>query len=183
MEILHLGCGKKKYPGAVGVDISPQSSADIIHDLNSVPWPLEDDRFDKVYCIDVIEHVDDVIHFMEQVYRVSRHGAEIVIQAPFASGHFVAADPTHKRGFIAKSLRFFDDAFVRQYFHYSAARFATLEISYNKYEPWIWTYRPGRIDRFLVGLANRHKDVYERRFMWIYPIQTIYFRLQTVKGS
>ncbi|MGA7731716.1 MAG: methyltransferase domain-containing protein [Chloroflexia bacterium] len=180
--IVHLGCGRKKYPGSVGVDITSDSSADVVHDLNKAPWPLEDDQFTKAYCVDVVEHVDNVVLFMEEVHRICRDGATVVIQAPFASSHFTYGDPTHKRAFTSKSFKYFDRQFDDAFFHYSHARFSTLEVAYNKYEEWIWTYRPPLIDRLLVGLANRHKDLYERRFMWIYPVQTIYFRLQVVKA-
>ena len=38
---LNLGCGNKKYPGTVGVDISNRYSPDIVHDLNVFPYPFE----------------------------------------------------------------------------------------------------------------------------------------------
>ncbi len=181
--IVHLGCGRSKYPGALGVDITPDSSADIVHDLNKTPWPLANDSFSKAYCIDIIEHVDNVISFLEEVHRICRDRATVVIQAPFASSHFTYGDPTHKRAFTSKSLKYFDQQFDETFFHYSHARFRILEVRYNKYEDWVWTYRPGFIDKVLVALANKYKDVYERRFMWIYPVQTIYFRLQVVKSG
>ena len=33
-KLLDLGCGIRKRPGAVGVDIVPNPNVDIIHDLN-----------------------------------------------------------------------------------------------------------------------------------------------------
>ena len=48
IKILDLGCGKKKRPGSVGVDINPNSDADIIHDLNVFPYPFENSSFE--YC-------------------------------------------------------------------------------------------------------------------------------------
>jgi len=39
MKILDLGCGNKKFPGAVGIDINPLSDADVINALNDFLRP------------------------------------------------------------------------------------------------------------------------------------------------
>ena len=41
MKILDLGCGKRKRKGTVGIDISKDTDADIIHDLNKFPYPSQ----------------------------------------------------------------------------------------------------------------------------------------------
>ena len=41
MKILDLGCGKRKQKDAIGVDMSEDSDADVIHDLNKFPYPFE----------------------------------------------------------------------------------------------------------------------------------------------
>ena len=38
---LDVGCGNNKIPGAVGIDLVAGTQADIVHDLNTTPWPLE----------------------------------------------------------------------------------------------------------------------------------------------
>ena len=35
--------------------------ADVVHDLNSMPWPFGNDTFDEVHAYDVIEHLHDVV--------------------------------------------------------------------------------------------------------------------------
>ena len=47
-QILHLGCGFNKITGSIGVDINPDSAADVIHDLNNFPYPFKDNRFDRI---------------------------------------------------------------------------------------------------------------------------------------
>jgi len=46
MKILDVGCGTNKHPGAIGLDYNPRTGADVIHDLNEVPYPFPDDEFD-----------------------------------------------------------------------------------------------------------------------------------------
>ena len=38
---IDLGCGNKKRPGTIGVDFNERTKADIIHNLNSFPYPFE----------------------------------------------------------------------------------------------------------------------------------------------
>lgn len=180
-EILHLGCGKKKYPGAFGVDAGAHAAADLQWNLDQRPWPLPDDTFSLVYMVSILEHVEDVIGVMEEVHRVGRPGAEVRIYAPFASSHHLWTDPTHRRGFTANSFKYFDDQFAAGAFEYSTARFEVADVEYNKYEDWMWVYRPKRLDRWLLRLANRHKMLYEKRFMYLYQVQTIFFQLRVKK--
>lgn len=179
---LHLGCGKRKYPGSFGVDLGQDTAADLTWDLDRRPWPLPDGAFGKVYLVNVLEHLEDVLATMEEVYRVSRPGAEVVILAPFASSHHLWTDPTHVRAFLSRSFQYFSDRFADEQFSYTRARFDLLEATYEKYEDWMWVYRPKWYDRILLGLANRHKDVFERRFLYWYQIRNIYFRLRAVKA-
>ena len=57
-SVLDLGCGNRKKPGAIGVDINPNAQADIIHDLNKFPYPFEDSTFDEIYADNTIEHLE-----------------------------------------------------------------------------------------------------------------------------
>ena len=59
MKILDIGCGKHKTPGAVGLDSNPLTDADVIHDLDRVPYPFPDDEFDLVVYNMSFSHVVD----------------------------------------------------------------------------------------------------------------------------
>lgn len=53
-RVLGVGCGSAKYPGAVGIDVSPHTEADVVHDLDVFPYPFEDASFDHVLMQDVL---------------------------------------------------------------------------------------------------------------------------------
>jgi SAM-dependent methyltransferase len=106
-KTLHLGCGGKKVSGAFGVDFDPKSEADIIHDLNEFPWPLESDSFDHVICEHVLEHLTDLVHTMSEVYRVCRQGAIVEIVSPHFSSVNSWDDPTHKHHFTLATFEYF----------------------------------------------------------------------------
>lgn len=123
--ILDIGCGLNKREGAVGVDIALLPTVDVVHDINKT-LPFEDNSIEGIYIFHTLEHVDDFIHVMEELYRVCKSGAWIEIRVPHCSAPAVAwGDPTHKRAFsLATFAPFYEDSNLK---HYSNARFTVLE--------------------------------------------------------
>ena len=76
IKILDLGCGKKKRPNSIGVDFSDRHDADIIHDLNTFPYPFDSSSIDEVFMDNVLEHLDDPNRVMEEVYRITKKNAK-----------------------------------------------------------------------------------------------------------
>ena len=54
--------------------------ADMHFDLHHIP--LEDNRFDVVFCNHVLEHVDDAMQCMKEIFRVMKPGAWAILQVP-----------------------------------------------------------------------------------------------------
>ena len=50
MKKINIGCGLNKKDDEFSVDINPRSNADMIFDLNIIPWEIEDSKFEIVYC-------------------------------------------------------------------------------------------------------------------------------------
>ncbi len=107
MKILDIGCGRHKTPGAIGMDSNPRSDADVIHDLDCVPYPFDDDEFDLIVGNQVIEHVDDVLAVVAELYRVARPGALIRLDTPHYSDVASYTDPTHRRHMTTESFAYF----------------------------------------------------------------------------
>jgi SAM-dependent methyltransferase len=179
MRVLSLGCGNAKddFPErdrateVVGVDMSPNSQADILHNLDAFPYPLESDTFDLVIMQDVLEHLEDVPGTLNEVYRVARHGAIVRIRTPHYSSYYAYGDPTHKRFFSSAVLDGFDAAQPNRL--YAEARFAfrKREIQFPK----IW-----RITG-VAALANRRRERWEQLFAFIFRAENLYFELEVVK--
>jgi len=51
-------------------------------DLNNARFPFEDDFFDAVCAVDIIEHLFDPDHFLEEVRRTLRPGGTFVVATP-----------------------------------------------------------------------------------------------------
>src|SRR6185503_16613971 len=91
---LNLGAADRKIEGYLSVDIC--EPADVVQDL-SKPWQWYTSVVDEILAFDVIEHVEDRIHFMNELHRVLKPGARATIETPNASrGAGFFQDPTHK---------------------------------------------------------------------------------------
>ncbi len=67
--------------------------ADLHFDLHAIP--LEDNRFDVVFCNHVLEHVQDARQCLKELYRVMKPGGWAIMQVPQDfSREFTFEDPT-----------------------------------------------------------------------------------------
>ena len=119
---LDVGCGIRKYPGAIGIDRIEGTAADAIVDLDRFPWPFADAVFEQIRAIHVIEHVGDVMRTMEEFHRLLCPGGRVFIVTPHYTDFSSFCDPTHRWHLNSFSLRYFgaDDA---GFGYYSRARF------------------------------------------------------------
>ena len=83
MRTLNLGCGSRKIPGAVNVDIEKTLSPDIVADFTE-KLPFPDADFDEVYLFHTIEHVQKKFHegIFREVRRVLQEGGIFYLSYP-----------------------------------------------------------------------------------------------------
>ena len=176
MKILDLGCGKKKRPGAIGVDYSDRHNADVIHDLNSFPYPFKDNEFDEIYLDNVLEHLNDPIRVMEEVYRISSFGGQVKIIVPYFRSLYAFIDPTHKHFFTVDSFAYFDPRhIICQRYDYTHARFFVERIIFNE---TLETQQYHWIKKFIIKLANKNPNRYEYYLSHLYPLDDISYYLK-----
>lgn len=109
---LDIGCGENKQPGWVGLDIRPLKGVDIVHDLEDLPWPLQDECVVVALCSHVVEHINPhkggFIRFMDELWRVMLPYGEVAISTPHAMSHGFAQDPTHCNPCNETTFTYFD---------------------------------------------------------------------------
>ena len=133
---LNLGCADILLPDFVNVDVGPP--ADTIADL-ALPWPWETSSVSQVVAHDIIEHIADRVHFMNELWRVMEGGARVEIITPNAArGAGFAQDPTHKSMWCLNSFQYYQAgsfAVNRLAGLYGiTARFKILEIGETAYQ-------------------------------------------------
>jgi SAM-dependent methyltransferase len=169
-RVLDVGCGSNKHPGAVGIDVSPDTDADVVHDLDRLPWPVEDAAFDQILLQDVIEHLDDLYGVFGELQRVARPGARVHLRTPHFSSVLAYSDPTHRHFLSAAAIRSLAEP---QFAHYSAARFRVVHVTLDLWLP----FRALGIAAF----ANRRPDVYEKYLAFRFPAMNIRAELEVLK--
>lgn len=108
--ILELGAGSVPIEGAIHHDrVKHADYIDIAHDLEILPWPFENDQFDKVYAIDVFEHLSlEIVEWLRECHRILKVGGELEIRLPAWDNPLSYRDPTHKRVFHPETFDYFD---------------------------------------------------------------------------
>ena len=99
-NLLDIGCGDgintvllKEALGAsavYGIDISPgaceaagQRGVDsICFDIEEGILPFPDEYFDAIFCGEIIEHLFDTDHLLDEIYRLLKPGCSCIITTP-----------------------------------------------------------------------------------------------------
>lgn len=109
---LDIGGGNNPYPGAVNIDILPLPTVDIVHDLETTPWPLPDECVIEAYASHVLEHINPAkgifLRFMNELWRVMKPGAKFAFVVPYGVNELFVQDPTHCNPINQTTLYYFD---------------------------------------------------------------------------
>jgi SAM-dependent methyltransferase len=170
-DVLNLGCGLSPTVGAVNLDLKACSGVDIVHDLRQMPWPLADNTFRRIVCMDILEHLPDTIATMEEIHRIAKPNAVVEIVTPHFSCANAFTDPTHCRQFGFFSFDYFTGEATHN--HYTDARFA--------YRSRTLIFHATRKNTVMRRLANRWPAFYERHLVWIWPAWFISLELTVIK--
>lgn len=128
MSELLIGCGnsRKNFSGGDWTDLTtidhdPNCGADIVHDLEQTPWPIESDSFDEAHAYCVLEHLGrqgDYRSFFAtfaEIYRVLKPGGLFFAVCPSRHSKWAWGDPSHTRLIQNESLVFLDQTeYARQ---------------------------------------------------------------------
>lgn len=107
LNLLDIGCGgKKQYASAIGVDQFAGPGVDVVADLER-GLPFDDDMFDHVFAVHVLEHVRDLLTLMADLHRVLRPSGVLHALTPDWRHVNSVADPTHCRLMDVQTFKYF----------------------------------------------------------------------------
>jgi SAM-dependent methyltransferase len=96
--------------GWLNLDRSDLPNIDVSADLDlcrEVPLPLADGTIDDFLLSHVIEHIRDPLAMMQELHRVAKPDACMMVRVPYGSSDDAWEDQTHVRGYFLNSFNYF----------------------------------------------------------------------------
>lgn len=106
-KIANLGCGFDHKPEALNIDYDKRKNPDLILDLESEEWPFEDSMFDALIAEHIAEHIENIVSFMDNCWRILKSDGVLSIKAPYYQHPTAFEDPTHVNFFTEDSFQMF----------------------------------------------------------------------------
>ena len=103
---LNLGCADDIKKGYLNVDVHPYNQHVAVVDLRQ-EWPWDDSSVSEILAFDIIEHLPDKIHTMNEMWRVLRPKGLVHITVPSTEGPGAFQDPTHVSFWNERSFEYY----------------------------------------------------------------------------
>ena len=105
---------RAQFTNLVTLDVSESCNPDVVHDLNTLPLPFQDEEFNEIHAYEVLEHTGrqgDVQFFFDQFnefYRILKPGGLFLASVPMWDSPWSWGDPGHTRVITQHTLLFLD---------------------------------------------------------------------------
>lgn len=179
VKALHLGCGNTKLEGSVGIDRLSLPAVDIVHDLNSLPWPVDEESIDVFVVHSTVGHLASITDFLEEAWRVGKNGSRIVISTPYFRSIDAFSDPTMKHFFTSYSFDYFieDEGHLASY-GYSKRTFKKIGFWYGWPQP-----SKNPLVRIFKAFIHSHPRLYDQYLSLFMPVKVLTWELEVIKHS
>ena len=198
--IVNLGCSGSRIPGSIGVDVIPRDgTVDIVHNLNKYPYPFKENYADEIHLYHVLEHLDDSIKTIEEIYRILKPGGILYLRVPHFSSLYAWGDITHKKAFSIYAFDIFDASRDYKKWGYTKAKFDILTRRIRYFYTWPnedwymkyivkpdWPFGAGIILKPIIALLNflisLSPEIFERFWCyWVGGAAEIYLIMKAKK--
>lgn len=173
---LDVGCGDRKLPNAIGMDIIKVPSVDVQHSFDIFPWPFPDNSFDLVFLNHALEHVEDVVAVVNEIHRVLKPTGRLVIQVPYFRSLDAFTDPTHRHFFTARTLDYFVQGSGLSHYQYNDSLFIKKGFWYG----WPHLSRNPLVRRFKSFITS-HPQFYDQYLSLVLPMKCLTWELEAIK--
>lgn len=139
---INLGSGKDYLPDYLNIDIQARWKPDLLADLSQAgaldrSYPSErfggvklpTGYFEEIRVFDVLEHIPDLVTFMENCLALLADGGSMHIKVPYDLAYGAWQDPTHVRAFNERSWLYYTEWYW--YLGWRSARFDQHGLTYR----------------------------------------------------
>jgi SAM-dependent methyltransferase len=152
---INLGSSGFNKEGFVNVDIRESVNPDVVHDLNSFPYPFDDNSASHIQLVHVLEHLEKPFLVMGELHRILKPRGTLYIAVPHFSRGFTHAE--HEHGFDVSFPYYFNEKLFPEQFYGSEYNLKSLRLN------WIsqitFRYLPkigiGKFTQFMLKILNK----------------------------
>ncbi len=171
MKRLNLGAGRNVRNGYINQDIFQFGNIDDVFDFNQYPWKYQDNYFDEIRIWNCLFLAKDFVRFMNEVYRVAKANAKVVIKTQFFLSTESANYPNNPTQTNYNSF----DIFLKNN-EFNIKTGVEFEIPKKK-----WIFSENRFLRRLNFIPNIFPKFYGRFLYFLFPANKLYFELKVIK--
>ncbi len=175
--IIDLGCGNRKEPGVVGIDVVDMPCVDIVADLENGLGFLPDKCVDEIHCRSVLEHLEDFEQLIREIVRVLKVDGIAHVFVPHFSNPYYYSDYTHKCHFGLYTFYYFVDknSQLRRKVptFYSDIRIRIIKMRLKFRSPFWFCNKIKKLFGWFVNLTSFSREFYEQSLCYIFPCDGI----------
>lgn len=142
---LLIGCGQSRdkrisfdgvppdWTNLTTLDIRAETGADVVHNLEVLPYPFEDNAFDEIHAYEVLEHCGDqgdaetFFAQFSEFWRILKPDGHFCATVPMWDSPWAWGDPSHRRVITAGTISYLDqDHYAEQYGKTSSSDFRSI---------------------------------------------------------
>ncbi len=175
-KVLHIGSGKNKLPGTTSIDILDLPGVDIVHNLDIIPWPFEDNSYDLIFAHSVFEHLEDQVALMEEMARILKPEGRLIITVPHFRCVDAFTDSTHTHFFTTQSMDYYIPGNKLSDYEYTKQQYKLIGF-------WLGWPQPSSnpLVNILKGLFKRYPRFYDSHLSLLFPMKVIIWELEVIK--
>jgi len=104
--------GEREWSNLTTLDMYPECTPDVLHDLNVLPLPFGDNAFDEIHAYEVLEHLGRLGDFKQffalfnELHRILKPGGLFFATVPNRTSPWALGDPGHTRVISIETLAF-----------------------------------------------------------------------------
>lgn len=104
---LNIGSGSDYRENFDNIDQNNLVKCDKVMNFEEAKLPYKDNSVDYILANHVLEHINNIVPFMNECHRVIKPSGVFHIEVPKAGTIAYWKDPTHVRGFVIETFRYF----------------------------------------------------------------------------
>ena len=181
---LELGCGgRKRSPGAIGIDLIDHPCVDIVGDIGEVLEALPENSISRIEAFHALEHLQDIAGVLARAGAVLKNDGVLEIVVPHFSNPYFYSDYTHKQFFGLYSLCYLagGSSFKRkvpQYRTVTSLRLLKVTLVFKSSPPFYGRHAIKRAVGVLVNSCRAAQEMYEEMFCWMIPCYELRYILR-----